>query len=124
MFWKLLTKELKLQNIKAIVIQVGCIGLCYAEPIMGIIKPRRSQIIYGSLTPELARQIITDYLVNGDPRSDLALGYVGASSINGIPNLFELPVLKPQVRLVLHNCGLIDPENITPLFLTDWLAMV
>jgi NADH:ubiquinone oxidoreductase, NADH-binding (51 kD) subunit len=32
--------------------------------------------------------------------------------IDGISNLWEHPMLKPQVRIVLRNCGLIDPENI------------
>jgi len=104
--------ELTRLNIEAIVTQVGCIGLCYAEPMIGIIKPGCSQIIYGNLTPELVTHLIDDYLDNDNPRPDLALGYVGDDSIDGIPNLFELPVLKPQVRLVLCNCGSIDPENI------------
>jgi NADH-quinone oxidoreductase subunit F len=87
-------------------------GLCYAEPMIGVIKPGRAQIIYGNLTAELAGEIIHDYLVNDNPRPDLALGYIGDDSIDGIPNLFELPVLKPQVRIILRNCGFIDPENI------------
>jgi NADH-quinone oxidoreductase subunit F len=99
-------------NIEAIVIKVGCMGLCYAEPMIGIIKPGRPQIIYGDLTAEIAAQLIDDYLGNDNPRPDLALGSVGDGSVDGIPHLLELPVLKPQVRLVLSDCGLIDPENI------------
>ena len=105
-------RELAQRNIEAIIIQVGCMGLCYAEPMIGVIKPGRAQIIYGNLTAELAGEIIHDYLVNDNPRPDLALGYIGDDSIDGIPNLFELPVLKPQVRIILRNCGFIDPENI------------
>ena len=105
-------RELAQRNIEAIIIQVGCMGLCYAEPMICVIKPGRSQIIYGDLTPELAGEIIHDYLVNDNPRPDLALGYIGNDSIDSIPNLFELPVLKPQVRIILRNCGFIDPENI------------
>ena len=107
-----INREITQKNIEVIVTQVGCIGLCYAEPMIGIIKPGRPQIIYDDLTPALAAELIHDYLVNDNPRPDLALGYVGDGRIDGIPNLFELPVLKPQVRLVLHNCGFIDPENI------------
>jgi len=99
-------------NLEAVVTQVGCIGLCYAEPIINIIKPGRPQIYYGKLTPELASQLIEDYLIKDNPRPDLALGTVGDDSIEGIPQLFELPMLKPQVRIALRNCGLIDPENI------------
>jgi NADH-quinone oxidoreductase subunit F len=99
-------------NIEAIVIKVGCMGLCYAEPMVGIIKPGRPQIIYGDLDAELAARLIDDYLGNDNPRPDVALGTVGDGSIDGIPHLNELPVLKPQVRQVLGDCGLIDPENI------------
>jgi NADH-quinone oxidoreductase subunit F len=109
---KAINKELEQQNIEAIVIQVGCMGLCFAEPMIGIVKPGRPQIIYGNLTPEIATQLVKDYLVTDNPRPDLALGYVGDGKANGIPNFFELPVLKPQVRVVLHNCGFIDPESI------------
>ena len=110
---KAINEELARQNIEAIVIQVGCMGLCFAEPMVGIIKPGRPQVIYGDLTPETATQIVKDYLANDNPRADLALGYVGDGRVDGIPNLFELPVLKPQVRVVLRNCGFIDPENIS-----------
>lgn len=105
-------KELAQQNIEAILTQVGCLGPCFAEPMIGIIKPGRSQIIYANLNPELTTQIVRDYLVNNNPRSDLAFGYIGDKEVDGIPNLFELPAFKPQVRLILRNCGLIDPENI------------
>ena len=99
-------------DIEAIISQVGCIGPCYAEPLINIIKPGRPHIYYGNLTPELASQIIEDYLVKDNPRPDLALGTVGDESIDDIPEFFELPMLKPQVRVALRNCGLIDPENI------------
>ncbi|GAH30206.1 unnamed protein product, partial [marine sediment metagenome] len=64
------------------------------------------------LTPEIIPQLIEDYVINDNPRPDLALGTVGDGSVDGIPKLFELPMLKPQVRIVLRNCGIIDPENI------------
>jgi len=105
-------KELKQRNIDAIVIEVGCIGLCYAEPLMDIIKPGRPRICYKKVTPEIAAQLIEDYLVKDNPRPDLALGTIGRNVVDGIPKLFELPMLKSQVRIVLHNCGFIDPTNI------------
>jgi NADH-quinone oxidoreductase subunit F len=107
-----LKDEMVRQNVEAIIISVGCMGLCFAEPMIGIIKPGRPQIIYGDLTPEKAVQIVNDYLVNDNPRSDLAMGYVGEGTVDSIPYLYDLSVLKPQIRLVLHNCGFIDPENI------------
>ena len=44
------------RNLAAEVIQVGCIGLCYAEPIVDIVKPGQPHIFYGNVTSELAPQ--------------------------------------------------------------------
>lgn len=105
-------KELEARNIDAMVTQVGCIGLCYAEPLVDIIKPGRPRICYGNVTPEIIPSLIEDYLIKDNPRPDLALGAIGEEGIEGIPKLFELPVLKPQVRIILRRCGFIDPGNI------------
>jgi NADH-quinone oxidoreductase subunit F len=106
-----INNKLAQKNIYANSTHVGCIGLCFAEPIVNIIKPGQPHIYYGDLTPDRAAQIIEDYLVNNNPRPDLAFG-TDNGTIDGIPQLWELPMLKPQVRIVLRNCGIIDPQNI------------
>ena len=95
--------ELAKRNIEAIITQVGCIGLCYAEPLVDIVKPNRPRICYGNATPEIVPQLIEDYVINDNPCPDLALGTIGDGSVDGIPKLFELPMLKPQVRIALRN---------------------
>jgi len=107
-----LNKKLAQQHIQAEILQVGCIGLCYAEPLIEVVKPGMPGVFYGNLTPELMSEIIEDYLIHNNPRSDLALGTRGEGTLVGIPRIFDLPVLKPQVRISLRNCGNIDPENI------------
>jgi len=107
-----LNQKLAEQHIQAEILQVGCIGLCYAEPLIELVKPGKPSIFYGNLTPELVSEIIEDYLIADNPRPDLALGTRGEGTLEGIPRLFDLPVLKPQVRISLRNCGNIDPENI------------
>jgi len=109
---KTLREELGKNSIEADIIQVGCIGLCYAEPLVEIVKPGMPGVFYGNLTPELMAGIVRDYLTADNPRPDLALGTRGEGTINGIPRLFDLPVLKPQVRIALRNCGNIDPTDI------------
>jgi NADH-quinone oxidoreductase subunit F len=106
-------EELSRRKIDATVTQVGCIGLCYAEPLVDVVKPNRPRICYGGVTPEIVPQLIEDYIVNDNPRGDLALGTVGEGSVDGIPKLSELPMLKPQVRIALRNCGHIDPEDMS-----------
>ena len=112
-------KELTRLGIEVMITQVGCIGLCYAEPIIDILKPGHPRITYGSVTPEVIPQLLEDYLVTDNPRPDLALGTVGEDSIDGIPKLFELPVLKSQARLALRNCGHIDPAEIKQYIAND-----
>lgn len=46
-------KELSQRKIDAIVTLVGCNGLCYAEPLVDIIKPNHPRICYGNVTPEI-----------------------------------------------------------------------
>ena len=107
-----LDEELAGTGLEADIVQVGCIGLCYAEPLIEVIKPGRPSVFYGNLTPELMSEIVADYLVGDNPRPDLALGTRGEGTIQGIPRLFDSPVLKPQVRIALRNCGNIDPADI------------
>lgn len=108
-------ETLKENRLKARIVQVGCIGPCYLEPLMDITLPGRPRISYANVTPEKAKDVIESYLVNGDPLSRFAVGHFGDEDgelTNGIPRFFDLPMLKPQVRVVLRNCGFIDPEEI------------
>jgi NADH-quinone oxidoreductase subunit F len=105
-------RELEEMGTEAALVPVGCIGTCYLEPLMDIEKPGRARIVYGQVTPEKARAILRSYLRDDDPRPDLALGTLGDSSVPGIPRFFDLPMLKPQVRIVTRNLGLINPEDI------------
>lgn len=99
-------------DIECKLVKVGCIGLCYAEPIITIIKANNPPVFYGNVTVELAKELVHKYISGEDPLIDHALGTIGKGKIENIPNLWTLPVLKPQVRRILRNCGLIDPYNI------------
>ena len=107
-----LKTELTSNRIEAEIIPVGCIGLCFAEPLFEIVKTGMPSILYGYLTKEIVGEIIRDYLVGNNPRPDLALVTRGTFPIRDIPNFTELPALKGQIRIALRNCGNIDPTNI------------
>jgi NADH-quinone oxidoreductase subunit F len=113
---------LKEKKVKARVIRVGCIGPCYLEPLMDVVVPGHPRISYASVTPEKADEIIQSYLVEGDPALKHAIGHFGDNGdpITGdLPRFFDQPMLKPQVRLVLRNCGYIDPEDIDHYLAND-----
>lgn len=97
------------------IVQVGCIGPCYLEPLMDLQLPGTPRISYSKVTPEKARRILRAAILENDFSPKLAVGHFGDESFteqSGIPRFFDLPMLKPQVRVILRNCGFIDPENI------------
>lgn len=103
---------LKRERIEARVYEVGCLGLCYAEPLVELGRPGAPRLLYGNVTIENVERMLHDYYKEGRLRSDLTLAVMGEKSIDGIPALMDHPMLQRQVRVVLRNCGLIDPGNI------------
>ncbi len=104
--------ETKRHGIDSTIIEVGCIGLCYVEPIVCITKPGQPMVCYGPIDSSSASELVERYLLNDDPLSGYALGTIGEGRIESIPRLYDTPVFKPQIRRILRNCGFIDPENI------------
>ncbi len=117
-----LRRELDAKALDCSIIEVGCIGLCYAEPIVCITKPPRPGICYGEVTPQRAAELVENCLVDDNPLTDYALGTLGEGRIDGILPLFETPVFKPQVRRTLRNCGIIDPTSIEHYLANDGYA--
>jgi NADH-quinone oxidoreductase subunit F len=99
------------RQLDARISEVGCIGLCYAEPLVAVFLPSQPGIVYGNVTPPLAEKLVDGCLLRNDPPAG-ALGTLGPGNVDGIPPLFDTPVLKHQVRRVLRNCGFIDPAQI------------
>jgi len=96
------------------IIQVGCIGPCYLEPIMDIAMPGSPRVSYTNVNPQRAKVILQACLKEGDISPKMAKGHFGDESFSastGIPKFFDLPMLKPQVRVILKNCGFLDPED-------------
>jgi NADH-quinone oxidoreductase subunit F len=105
---------LREHGLDARVVEVGCIGPCYLEPLMDIRMPGRPRISYANVTAKKSRHIVESYLLREDPRLRYAVGHFGGgdSGFGDLPRFFDLPMLKPQVRVVLRNCGFVDPEDI------------
>jgi len=101
------------------VIQVGCIGPCYLEPLMDIKLPGQPRVSYNNVNTKTLPIILKSHLLQGVPHAKLALGNFGKESFHDIPRFFDLPMLKPQVRIVLRNCGFVDPEDIDQYLALD-----
>lgn len=99
-----LIEEKNLNNVR--VIRTGCFGLCAKGPII-IIRP--SDTFYSLAKKEDMTEIIEEDIINNKVVERLLCKDVDN---NLVKKLDELSFYKKQKRIVLKNCGLIDPENI------------
>jgi NADH:ubiquinone oxidoreductase subunit F (NADH-binding)/(2Fe-2S) ferredoxin len=100
-----LAEEIKNQDLKnTMLVKSGCMGSCYAEPTVEVIIEGQDSVIFGNVTPETAKEIISSEIVNKEEAKGVLKGK-------------KSEFLKKQKRIALKNCGIIDPENIN-----DYLA--
>ena len=103
--------ELSRRSVDVPIIQVGCMGLCYAEPLVIISKPQSLRIVYHNITPDLVSRLVEGYIIGDDPCLELALGTFETDGREA-PYIPELQRFEHELRLLLRHCGYIDPENI------------
>ncbi|MCR4407900.1 MAG: FAD-dependent oxidoreductase [Anaerolineae bacterium] len=88
-------------------IHTGCRGFCEQGPVM-VVYPEG--IFYCRVHAEDIPHLVEETLVKG--RVVEALTYKEPETHQAIPHYREIPFYTKQQRIVLSNCGLIDPENI------------
>ena len=90
------------KNLTNVVIdKTGCIGTCYLEPIVDVYNEEGAlEARYVKCTPDKVAEIVDEHLIGGKPVEK----YV-------IPTEDE-SFLSQQQRIVLRNCGKINPEKI------------
>jgi NADH-quinone oxidoreductase subunit F len=86
----------------------GCIGMCYREPLIEV-RENGSRIIYGDVTPERATEIFEKHIIGNEILKDYVVYSVDSKGKLGGS---ELEFLSQQTRIVLRNCGVINPESI------------
>lgn len=103
------------KQIDAEVIPVGCIGLCSSEPIMDIKLPGKKRISFEAVSHDKVDMILDEVFTNQITTSQV-LGQFSdqetQESWNNIPGINDHSFFKPQVRIVLENCGIINPVSI------------
>ena len=92
-------------------VEVGCLGPCYAEPLVTVHRPGEASVCFASVDKQGARRIAA-WLAGGDLPTKLAFATMGPAHIPDVPDLMDTPMMKGQVRRILRNCGVVDPTNI------------
>jgi len=93
-----LEKELAAIDAPVKLKRVGCIGMCYNEPLVDVVTDDGEKSTYGHVKVEDVSKIVKEHVIGGQPIEDLLVPQDG---------FFDR-----QVRVVLENCGIIDPESI------------
>jgi NADH-quinone oxidoreductase subunit F len=107
---KAIREEVGKQELACPVIEVGCIGHCYAEPIVMIRKPGYPTICYGRVNPVIAQSLVREYILGNDPCLEFVLGALEENDL--VPSFTDFPRAQYEKKLVLKNCGYIDPTDI------------
>jgi NADH-quinone oxidoreductase subunit F len=92
---------LKQKGLSIEIKQVGCMGMCYNEPLVEVESPDGEKTLYIKVTPEKIVRIINEHIMEGRKAVDIIISTDEWNSL-----------MAKQRRIVLSNCGTIDPENI------------
>ncbi len=122
--------ELERRGMRATISPVGCVGMCSYEPMIELQSSDHGRMNYGQAGAENVPEIfaayfdgaaLTNAVVVGEvvPDATVAAGHTLQSLSFVHPKQHtRIPFQEKQLRVVLSNCGLIDPETID-----DYLAM-
>jgi NADH-quinone oxidoreductase subunit F len=95
-----ITEVLLTNNLKADVEITGCCGMCYLEPIVDIYDNYGEKTTYVKVTPEMVENLILKKIRDNQ---EVKTCEISQNDLN---------ILGNQKRIVLRNCGIINPEKI------------
>jgi NADH-quinone oxidoreductase subunit F len=93
-------KQIKEKGLNIPVDLTGCVGTCYLEPIVDVYDDNGGLTRYVKVQPEKVADIVEKHLIGGEVAKD--------QEISDIDKTF----IDKQQRIVLRNCGIINPESI------------
>jgi NADH-quinone oxidoreductase subunit F len=91
--------------------KTGCNGMCYREPIVEVRTDEGRRYQYGNMTLDKLDRLFSEHIEAGSPITEWLLWSDDNSGS-------EVAYTTQQNRIVLRNCGFIDPESID-----DYLAV-
>ncbi len=122
-----LQQRLEQRGLDALLTKTGCLGACHQEPIVEVRMPPagNTPLLYTQLTRARARALV-DELARGAPPAnpwavithdespfiDPRVEWRRPSGFEAAPIFSEQPFVARQRKIVLRNCGVIDPASI------------
>ena len=100
-------KQIAEKNLGIKVGVTGCVGTCYLEPIVDVYEDDGHLTRYVKVQPENVAKIVDEHLIGGKPVEEQAISEEDKGFTGG------------QQRIVLRNCGVINPEDIDEYVAVD-----
>lgn len=123
-------EEVEKRDLDAVISPVGCVGMCSYEPMIELQVPGRARLNYGEATAKNVPEIFASYFDGAPLEHSEIVGQVEPTTRRRDGHMLRsLSFVDPeteemtsfhekQLRIVLSNCGLINPESID-----DYLAL-
>jgi len=102
-------KELEEHGIqdKVLLVETGCLGPCSRGPV---IVTAKDKIFYQGVSPDDAKDIVEKHLIKGEILEHLC--WKDEATDKPIPVITDIDFFRRQVKIVLRNCGEINPLSI------------
>lgn len=123
-----ISSTIQQNKIDAVLSKAGCLGFCQMEPIVDVWVPGMPRLTYKLMTPQKAKELIPllasygvrkDHLLCKFEREiliDETFKEYSITKSNGnlkdVPLYEEVGFFAKQKRIVLRNCGFINPDSI------------
>ena len=115
--------EIDARGLAVQLVPVGCFGFCAEEPLVNVWVPGRPLLMLHRVQPNHVDDILNGLGPGYLPPAEIVLckiedwdhltGHVKyGTGYQDVPNWNEIPFFNGQVKIVLRNCGLINPDDI------------
>lgn len=129
--YETLQQRIEQRRLDAILTRTGCIGCCQQEPLLDVRLPGRGRVVYTRVTRPQARSLV-DKLAQGVLAVDRAWAVIDEEEVvvdnhserfsrspewasavyPPAPALSQQPFFANQRKVILRNCGFIDPTSL------------
>ena len=121
-----LQQRIAQRGLDAILARTGCIGCCQQEPMVDVRLPGAGRLIFTRVTRPLARSLV-DALARGEMPAERAWAVIDEEEVlienrirrfdrppqwAGVLPHDQQPFFAGQRKIVLRNCGFIDPNSL------------
>jgi len=124
-----LRHEVRARKLDLQIVETGCNGACFLEPLVDVVLPGQARITYANVTPQDAPGLI-ESITEGKVYEKRAVGRIGAEpflledarksyrrgklapEVKKVPPYSRVPFFRDQMHIAMRNCGFIDPSSV------------